>query len=332
MIIDCHGHVSPPVELGSYKAGLLSHRGSHGRGRVNVTDEQLVAAAHDKEHWPDGHIELLHRHGTDMQLISPRPFQMMSSEKPTRLVHWFCEEVNTIIHRQCTLLPDLFIPVGGLPQAAGEPIEAVFAEMDRCVSMGFKGFLLNPDPYENGGEEAPGLGDRYWYPLYEKLCELDLPAHIHATGSRSERAPYSLHFINEETTATYNLCTSSVLDDFPDLKIVVSHGGGAIPYQLGRFESQSRRGNYLFSDRMAKLYFDTVLYTEAALRLLIETVGPERCLFGSECPGTGSTIDPATGETMDHTAPMIQKFDWLSEADKKLIFEDNAKKVFNLDL
>ena len=83
---------------------------------------------------------------------------------------------------------------------------------------------------------------------------------------------------------------------------------------------------------MAKLYFDTVLYTEEALRLLIKTVGPERCLFGSECPGVGSTIDPATGHTMDHIAPFIAKFDWLSDADKKLIFEDNARKVFNLDI
>jgi len=83
---------------------------------------------------------------------------------------------------------------------------------------------------------------------------------------------------------------------------------------------------------MAKLYFDTVLYTEGALRLLIETVGVERCLFGSECPGVGSTIDPATGHTMDHIAPLIQKFDFLSAADRKMIFEDNARRVFNLDV
>ena len=257
---------------------------------------------------------------------------MMSSLKPARLVHWFCEEVNTLIHRQCQLLPDTFIPIAGLPQAAGEPIEAVFPEMDRCVSLGFKGFLLNPDPYENGPEEAPGLGDRYWYPLYEKLCDLDMPVHIHATGSQSERTPYSLHFINEESIAVYNLCNSTVLDDFPTLKIVISHGGGAIPYQLGRFESSSLRRGKRFSERLRRLYFDTVLYTEGALRLLIETVGADRCLFGSECPGVGSAINPETGETMDHIAPIIAGFDWLSEAEKKMIFEDNARKVFNLDV
>jgi OH-DDVA meta-cleavage compound hydrolase len=333
MIIDCHGHISAPTELWAYKGTLLAHRGSHGRGGVRVTDEQLLAAANKVEIGPAGHLDLLRRHGTDLQLISPRPFQMMHSERPGKLVHWFCEEVNTLIHRQCRLLPDRFVPICGLPQAAGEPIENVIPELERCVKqLGFKGCLLNPDPYELSGTEAPGLGDRYWYPLYEKLCELDVPAHIHSSGSRSERTPYSLHFINEESIAVYNLVNSTVLDDFPSLKILVSHGGGAIPYQLGRFESASLRGNRRFSTRLRRLYFDTVLYTPAALRLLIETIGAEHCLFGTECPGVGAAIDPDTGETMDHTAPYIRSFEWLSAADKKMIFEDNARKLFNLSV
>lgn len=330
MIIDCHGHVSAPAELWAYKATLLAHRGSHGRGGVKISDDELVAAANKAEHWPAGHLDLLKRHRTDRQLISPRPFQMMQSEKPAKLVHWFTEEVNTLIHRQCQLLPDRFVPIAGLPQAAGEPIEKVFAELERCVKLGFKGCLLNPDPFENSGTEAPGLGERYWYPLYEKLCELDIPAHIHSTGSRSERVPYTLHFINEESIAVFNLVNSSVLEDFPSLKILVSHGGGAIPYQLGRFESASLRGTQRFSTRLRKLYFDTVLYTPAALRLLIETIGPEHCLFGTECPGVGSSINPDTGETMDDIAPYIERFDWLSAADKKSIFEDNVRRLFRL--
>jgi OH-DDVA meta-cleavage compound hydrolase len=330
VIIDCHGHVSAPAELWAYKATLLAHRGSHGRGGVKISDEELIAAANKAEHWPAGHLDLLKRHRTDRQLISPRPFQMMQSEKPAKLVHWFTEEVNTLIHRQCQLLPDRFVPIAGLPQAAGEPIERVFPELERCVKLGFKGCLLNPDPYENSGTEAPGLGERYWYPLYEKLCELDIPAHIHSTGSRSERTPYTLHFINEESIAVFNLVNSSVLEDFPKLKILVSHGGGAIPYQLGRFESASLRGKQRFSTKLRKLYFDTVLYTPAALRLLIETIGPEHCLFGTECPGVGSAINPETGETMDDIAPYIERFDWLSAADKKRIFEDNARQLFKL--
>ena len=176
MIIDCHGHVSAPAELWAYKASILSHRGAHGRGKVIVTDDEIRAAANKKEMAPVGHLDMLKRAGTDMQLLSPRPFQMMHSAKPARLVHWFTAETNDIVFRQTQLFPGLFIGVAGLPQAAGEPIENTLPELERCVKqLGFKGCLLNPDPYENSGTEAPPLGDRYWYPLYEKLCELDVP-------------------------------------------------------------------------------------------------------------------------------------------------------------
>ena len=329
MIIDCHGHVSPPAELWAYKASILSHRGAHSRRMPEITDEEIIAAHHKKEMGPCGHVHMLERVGTDLQMLSPRPFQMMHSAKPGKLVHWFTEETNNIIARTAKLLPQ-FVPVAGLPQVAGAPIEDVLPELERCVRMGFRGTLLNPDPFENSGTEAPALGDRYWYPLYEKLCELDIPMHIHATGSHSERTPYTLHFINEETIAVYGLVNSDVFKDFPDLKVVCSHGGGAIPYQIGRFVSAGNRSGHNFLDGLRNIHFDTVLYSEEALRLLIKTVGADRCLFGAECPGVGSTINKSTGRTMDDIKPVIQNFDWLSAADKQLIFEDNARRVFGL--
>ena len=85
-----------------------------------------------------------------------------------------------------------------------------------------------------------------------------------------------------------------------------------------------------FLDGMKNLYYDTVLYTEDALRLLINTVGPERCLYGAECPGVGSAINPDTGNTFDDIRPLIEKFDWLTAAQKKMIFEDNARKLFHI--
>jgi OH-DDVA meta-cleavage compound hydrolase len=331
MIIDCHGHVSPPTELWAYKAHILSHRGEHGRRMAEVSDEEILHYANKKEMAPCGHLDMLKRVGTDRQLLSPRPFQMMHSAKPARLVHWFTEETNNIIARTCKLLPDLFIGIAGLPQAAGEPIATALPELERCVKgLGFRGCLLNPDPFENGGAEAPPLGDRYWYPLYEKLCELDVPAHIHATGSQSERTPYTVHFINEETIAVFGLVNSKVLQDFPSLKILVSHGGGAIPYQLGRFQSGGYRRGIDFLEAARKLYYDTVLYTADALELLIKTMGHERCLFGAECPGVGSTIDPASGRTLDDVRPMIERIEWLSAAQKQAIYEDNARQLFGI--
>ena len=336
MIIDCHAHVSAPVELWAYKASLLSHRGSHGRGKVNVTDDQIRHAVEKhKESFPHPHLPYIDLVGTKMQLVSPRPFQLMHSEPQAKLVQWFHEEVNNIIHRETELYPDRFIGIAGIPTVRDNPLDIAIAELERCVNeLGFKGTLLNPDPFENDGTHPPALGDRYWYPLYEKLCQLDVPAHIHGTGSRSEREPYSLRFINEETTAVFGLINSNVFKDFPDLKIVVSHGGGAIPYQLGRFQAGSMRRpeGDRFIDGMNKLYFDTVLYTKEAIELLLKVVGPDRALFGAECPGVGSKVNPETGRTMDDIAPYFSEIDWLTDTDRENIFSGNAKKVFKLEI
>jgi predicted TIM-barrel fold metal-dependent hydrolase len=89
-------------------------------------------------------------------------------------------------------------------------------------------------------------------------------------------------------------------------------------------------GGQRFLDGLKKMYFDTVLYSEGGLKLLIDLVGPERCLFGAECPGVGSAINPDTGTTFDNIRPIIESFDWLTPEQKKMIFEDNARRVFNL--
>jgi 4-oxalmesaconate hydratase len=247
--------------------------------------------------------------------------------------------VNNIIANSVRLFPKRFFGIGGLPQQGGEPVSVVFKEMERCVKeLGFKGFLLNPDPYENDGQKAPPMGDRYWYPLYEKACEYDVPLHIHTAGSRNPlREPYSLYFVNEETTAVYGFVNSTVFQDFPQLKIVISHGGGAMPYQIGRFNAGTAKGgaqggNKLFIDGMRNMYYDSVLYSKEALELLIKVVGADRILYGSECPGVGSSINHLTGETYDKTVPLIENIDWLSKEDKYKIFEGNAKRVFNLDV
>ena len=337
MIIDAHAHTSAPATLGSYKAALLSHRGAHGRGEVRYTEQMLLDAWNRKEMAPVGHLDHAKNLQIDFQLISPRPFQAMHSEKPGYLVQWYTHEVNKIIRHSVELMPDKMVGIGSLAQEAGEPVEVVFAEMERCVKeYGFKGFLINPDPYENSGVKAPPMGDRYWYPLYEKAVELNVPLHIHTSGSRNPiREPYSMYFVNEETTAVWGLVQSKVFDDFPDLKIVCSHGGGSIPYQLGRFQSTSmkwpaERGTFI--DRMRKMYFDSVLYSKEALELLIKVVGPDNVIFGSECPGVGSNIDPDRGTTFDDIVPYIKDFDFISASDKEKIFSGNAIKVFNLAL
>jgi len=335
MVIDVHGHLTAPDSLYVYKANILSHRGSHGRGKVEVSDDEMIAFLNEPTfNTGKSHMDLLKEVGTDIQLLSPRPYQMMQAEKPAKVSQWFIEECNNLVAQQCRLFPNVFKGVCGLPQSPDISPKNCIPELERCVKgFGFVGCLLNPDPSEASNYDVPALGDEYWYPLYERLVELDVPGYIHGAGCRSMRHSYSTHFINEETIAVVSLASSRVFKDFPKLKIVCSHGGGAVPYHAGRFQAPSlRRGGETFYDGMRKLYYDTVLYTALGLELLIKTVGADRCLFGTERPGVGTAKDPKTGKWMDDVKGYIDGFAWLSAADRKLIFEDNAKKLFRLNV
>ena len=143
---------------------------------------------------------------------------------------------------------------------------------------------------------------------------------------------YTLHFVTEESIAVIPLLNSRVFQDFPTLKLVVSHGGGAIPYQIGRFMATRYRARHPepFEDALRKLYFDTCLYSREALELLFKVCGPDRCMFGTERPGTGTAKNPNTGKWMDDVKRLIDSIEWLSDADRQKIYEDNARAVYKL--
>ncbi|TAN27013.1 MAG: amidohydrolase [Actinomycetota bacterium] len=334
MIIDVHGHVSAPEGLYAYKANLLAHRGYHGRGKIGISDDQLRSAVETGggRHGPS-HLDHLEIAGIDIQLISPRPYTLMHSEEPAKIVQWFIEETNDLIYRICNLYPEKFKPMAGLAQTPSTTPKEWTKELYRCVQeLGFVGTLLNPDPYE-GLKPPPPLGDKYWYPVYEALCELDVPALIHSAGCRPPaRESYSLHFIIEETIAVASLLESQVRNDFPELKLIISHGGGAIPYQIGRFLPAAARSTDgdTYYDRLRTLWFDTCLYTQESLDLLLKTAGTDRCLFGSEKPGTGSMVNPKTGRWFDDIKLLIDEIDWLTSDDRNAVFENNAKKLFHI--
>ncbi len=327
-IIDSHAHTNAPNALGAYRASLLAHRGAHGRGGLNLSDEEVERAmVRPMKQVADAEI--------DVQLISPRPYTVMHWAKPEKLVRWYTEETNNLIARQVKMHPDKLRGVCSLPQTPGGDLVATgcVEELERCVKdFGFVGLQINPDPGEKGDDSTPGMGDEYWYPLYEKMCELKVPALVHSAACQLRRNPtFHLHFINEENIAIMSLLESRTFEDFPDLKIIISHGGGAIPYQMGRFISQWHGRSERFDHAVKKLYYDTCLYTKNSLEMLFEVMGPEQCLFGTEVPGAGTQPHPDTGIQMDHLVPVINSIEFLSDQDKYNIFEGNARRIFNLE-
>jgi predicted TIM-barrel fold metal-dependent hydrolase len=327
MIIDSHAHLVAPESLYAFRAHLLANGGYH-FGTANVSDDEVAANA-------GRNVALMDEVGTDVQLLSPRPFQMGQSMQPASLVEPWIAAHNDTIARTVALHPDRFAGVAALPIVPDQPVSAAFRELHRTIDeLGFVGVMVNPDPHEGTGN-APALGEEYWYPLYEKLIELDVPMQIHSAGCFSGRETYSEHFITEESIAILSMIRGEIFDRFPALKVIISHGGGSVPYQLGRWQAERLHpalgGNAespRFEVDLRKFYFDTVLHYTPALELLARTVGSDRILFGTERPGSGSATNPETGLQFDDLKPVIESFAFLDAEQKQAIFEDNARAVF----
>lgn len=324
MIIDSHGHVVMPDESYRVMAELVSSRANPSLGAAGPSEEVVKASA-------DKLIGIMDQVGTDIQFLSPRPYAQMHSVKPGKVTLLWTRYVNNLIHSQVKLHPDRLRGVAGLPQYRDTGPENCLEELERCVKeLGFIGCLINPDPTEGETLPPPGLGDEFWYPLYEKLVELDVPALVHSASCCHARESYTLKFINEESIAVISLLESKVFKDFPTLKIIVSHGGGAIPYQMGRFRAWTvrRQEPETFDQKMRRLYFDTCNYSKEALDFLFRVIGPDNCMFGTERPGTGTVRDPQSDRDFDDLKPVIESIDWLTPEQRGRIFEGTCRLVY----
>ena len=329
MIIDTHAHVTGPMEMYEYFRGLAGTSGGGSRPKPpQISDDRLEESLKD-------HLDEVAGVGTDLQLIAPRPWAVPTGDRREPLVMQIAQSINDMIARSVKLHPDRFVGLGTLPQAAGASIKLSVEEVERGVNeLGFLGFKINPDPGE-GAVETPGMGEEYWYPLYEKMVELDVPGLIHGGPFRFSREPELGYFCTEQTVAAFSILRSSVFKDFPNLKLIVGHGGGYLPYQVGRArafrlnEIARNPGLEPFDASLRRLYFDTVLYNQESLELLFKVVGVDRCLFGSDKPANGSVVDPATGRSLNDIRPMIDAIPWLSDDDKYAIYEGNSRSVYS---
>ena len=134
------------------------------------------------------------------------------------------------------LFPDNFAGAAMLPQSPGVDPKTCIPELERCVKeYGFVGINLNPDP-SGGHWTSPPLTDRHWYPIYEKMVEYDIPAMVHvSTSCNACFHTTGAHYINADTTAVMQFIQGDLFKDFPTLRFVVPHGGGAAPYHWGRY-------------------------------------------------------------------------------------------------
>lgn len=325
MIIDCHGHyTTAPDALNAYRGAQIGQMGRPTKGRLNISDDELRESV-------AGQLKFQQERGSDVTLFSPRAGSMGHHFGNQLISLYWSETCNEVIDRICRLFPQNFIGVCQLPQTPGVSPANCLGELERCVKeFGFVACNLNPDP-SGGYWTDPPMTDPYWFPLYEKLVELEVPAMIHVSASCNPNFHFTgAHYINGDTTVFMQLVEGDLFKEFPTLKFIIPHGGGAVPYHWGRYRGMAQdMGKPLLSEYVMKnVFFDTCVYHQAGVNLLCQVIETENVLFGSEMIGAVRGVDPNTGRYYDDTKPYVDAVPGLSDADKKKIFEENVKRVY----
>ena len=292
------------------------------KGTIAVSDDEI------RESLEGAQLRLQAERGTDLVIFSPRASWMGHHIGNEHTSRFWSQHQNELIRRVCDLYPTNFVPACQLPQSPGAPIEPSVAELERCVSeMGFVGCNVNPDP-SGGHWNGPPLWDRYWWPLWEKMCELDVPGMIHVSAACNDNFHTTgSHYLGADTTAFMQALTSGFMADFDGLRWIIPHGGGAVPYHWGRFRGIAQDRGWDFDVLLDHIFFDTCVYHQRGIDLLLDVVPIDNVLFASEMVGAVRGIDPQTGHPYDHTKRYIDN-STLDDNERAKVFELNARRVF----
>jgi 4-oxalmesaconate hydratase len=327
MIIDCHGHYTTAPE--AHTSWRAAQQEAFDAGEApppypKISDAQISDSIEGSQ------LRLMRERGVDLTVFSPRASTMGHHFGDDVVSGRWTEVCNDLINRVVQMYPDNFIGVCQLPQSPGVGMANVVSELRRCVlELGFVGCNLNPDPSGGHWTSAP-LTDRSWYPLYEAMVELDVPAMIHVSAVTNQNFHATgSHYLNADTTAFMQLLAADLFKDFPDLRLVIPHGGGAVPYHWGRFRGLADMLNRpaLEETVMSNVFFDTCVYHQPGIDLLFDVVDVDNILFGSEMVGAVRGIDTRTGYYYDDTRRYVDHLG-LSPDDHAKVFELNVRRVY----
>jgi 4-oxalmesaconate hydratase len=325
MIIDVHGHyTTAPPQLAAWRQRQIASAGTPFTEPLAISDDEIRATI------TSGQLRFQQERGTDLTLFSPTAGGMAHHYGDEQTSRQWTTTVNDLIQRVCTLFPQNFVGVCQLPQSPGVSPANCIPELERCVEQyGFVGCNLNPDP-SDGYWSGPPLTDRSWYPLYEKMVQLEVPAMIHVSMSCNPNFHGTgAHYLNGDTTAFMQFVLADLFKDFPSLKFVIPHGGGAVPYHWGRYRGIAQdAGRPPIEGLLDNVYFDTCVYHYPGVRHLVEVIGADNVVFASEMIGAVKSVDARSGHYFDDTKRYVDAIETLSEADRQKIFADNALKIY----
>ena len=330
IIIDCHGHyTTAPKALETWRnrqiAGIQDPASMPKVSELTISDDEL------RESIETNQLRLMRERGSDLTIFSPRASFMAHHIGDFQVSSTWAAICNELCYRVSQLFPDHFVGAAMLPQSPGVDPATCIAELEKCVSQyGNVGINLNPDP-SGGHWTSPPLSDKHWFPIYEKMVEHDIPAMIHVSTSCNPCFHTTgAHYLNADTTAFMQCLTSDLFKEFPTLRFLIPHGGGAVPYHWGRFRglAQELKKPLLQDHLLNNIYFDTCVYHQPGIDLLNTVIPVKNVLFASEMIGAVRGIDPETGNYYDDTKRYIEASKLLSNDDRFQIYEGNARRVF----
>jgi aminocarboxymuconate-semialdehyde decarboxylase len=289
------------------------------RANGQRTDEQ--------GHSPEVRIADMDHMGIDIQAISPAPRQTYYGADPD-LGLATSRAINDFIAEICGKYPDRFVGLGTVPLQAPE---LAIAELDRLhKSLGFRGIEIMTHV---AGEE---LSDERFRPVWARIEELGLLVFMHPdgfTGASRFRDHYLTNVIGnplDTTVAVHHLIFGGVLENYPNLKIVLAHGGGYLPAYSGRIDhAASARPDTctcikeMPTNYLKRLYFDALVYTHHQLEYLVEQYGADHILMGTDYPADMGEIDPIG---------FIEGAEGLDNSERRAILGGNAARLLNVEI
>ena len=247
-------------------------------------------------------------------------------ELPTNEGKRWHRALNDSLKRVCQQHPDRFSWLASGP--LGNPADAAI-ELENSIKDGAVGAIVAAHI------AGKNLGECELDEFWSACVELGSPVFIHpaqpipAPRTRRFALNQVVGYTNDTTLCVGSLISAGVLDKYPKLNLILSHGGGSIPFLIGRFDRMHDVGNNkvtgnvagkLPSDYLKQFHYDTILHNTSAIRYLRDLVGIEKLLLGSDLPFPPGDPDPLL--TLANAN--------FSEKDILAVTEANARSLFNI--
>jgi aminocarboxymuconate-semialdehyde decarboxylase len=292
-VIDVHAHVVLEAVVGAAgRYGPWIEEAPDGRPRFRVGSYVLDGVRYRGTPYTDPELRVrrMDEHGIAHQVLTPNPL-LWFHHVPADVAVAYCRTHNDAMAALAATHPDRLTGTAHLP--VQDPAAAA-AELNRSVALGLRGAAF-------GTDFGFPIDDERLDPVWAEAQRLAVPVFLHPAppgidgppDDRRTRHGFGLHggFAAEETLTVWNLLAGGVLERFPALDVVVSHGGGATALLLDRWRHAAATRPEAGTDAaglergLARLWFDTHVGGAASLAALVSAVGTDRLLLGTNFCG-----------------------------------------------